>query len=561
MRVPSSNNAAEIVARQELITRLRWAALAVLVLTIAVIYPLSGFSIQMPIVLIVAAVLIYNLLSTLYVKALKRCAMADETGRRAGIALAVFGLCDLIALISGIYYTGGIGSPYLLLVVTYVVAVGIVFPAPAGYAVATLVNLLLIGIELLTDNGFARADLGIPSGDGLAVLLHSRQYGVLLVPELVIWLLFACASYLGLYGMDYVVRRLNRRQSEVSELLREREKTLARLAVLQQIGTEISSLADLNTVLDLIVRKARDLFSTDIALLALRESDDERITIKVTCGEGADTLKGITLRPGQGMGGLVMSTGQPIAVVDYPADPRLVERPPGATRQRQLKSGMAARLSAGERALGVLYVFNQETTVFDASDLDLLSALANQAAIAIQNADLFTDLRKAALTDSLTGLYNWRYLREMLQAELARATRYGGRLSLIMADCDSLKDVNDRFGHQVGDQLLLQTGRVLKESVRESDTVIRYGGDEFVILLPETDIVEASEAAERMRLKVVVSDLVVDGRRIDITVSFGIVTFPDDAVDADDMLRKADNALYHAKSLGKNMVCRVEPAL
>lgn len=256
-----------------------------------------------------------------------------------------------------------------------------------------------------------------------------------------------------------------------------------------------------------------------------------------------------------------MATGEPVIVEDYATNPRLVARPLYAAREVQLKSGMAAPLSIGQRRKGVLYVLNRETTVFDASDAEMLLALANQATIAIENARLYAKLQEAALTDALTGLRNSRYLHERLYSEIVRAARYGGKLALLIADCDSPKEMNDRFGYPIGDRLVAELGRLIRNNMREGDVVTRYGGNEFVILLPKADVFAAQQAAERIRGKVAYTQLDVDGLQLIITISIGIVVYPDDATSAEDLLRKADSALSRAKSQGKNKVCTVEPAL
>jgi diguanylate cyclase (GGDEF)-like protein len=158
-----------------------------------------------------------------------------------------------------------------------------------------------------------------------------------------------------------------------------------------------------------------------------------------------------------------------------------------------------------------------------------------------------------AKIDWLTGVYNRRHFDGLAQQELARAERYQRPLSLLIIDSDHLKAVNDRLGHQVGDQLLRELAAVITQQCRGSDTVIRYGGDEFVVLLPETDAFGAAFLGERIRVSVEeYAQAVPDGQELRTTVSVGVASFPDHAADERQLLYRADSALYRSKELGRN---------
>jgi two-component system cell cycle response regulator len=163
---------------------------------------------------------------------------------------------------------------------------------------------------------------------------------------------------------------------------------------------------------------------------------------------------------------------------------------------------------------------------------------------------------KLAHTDGLTGLYNYRFFHQLLSVEMSRAQRFHRPLSLIMLDLDHFKAYNDVYGHPAGDHALRQLARLLRRSSRSYDLVARYGGDEFVIILPETGKGTAAEVAERIRifagdLRVRRDDVRPGGR---ITVSLGVASFPEDATETGDLIRKADRALYQAKARGRNRI-------
>ena len=166
------------------------------------------------------------------------------------------------------------------------------------------------------------------------------------------------------------------------------------------------------------------------------------------------------------------------------------------------------------------------------------------------------DTRRFAVTDVLTGLRNRRYFDGALEIEVRRSYRYGQRLTLLMLDLDDFKPVNDRHGHPFGDLVLRRTGELIRQAVRDSDVAARFGGEEFTVILPETDRLGAFALAERIRRFVEedFADRALAGRSVPMTLSGGIATFPDDGEEADALVARADKALYLAKTLGKNRI-------
>lgn len=209
-----------------------------------------------------------------------------------------------------------------------------------------------------------------------------------------------------------------------------------------------------------------------------------------------------------------------------------------------------------EKVLGVMLIgtFGRH----QAEEQPLIEYLANQIAITLDNALTHEKVERLSIADGLTGLYNRRFLSKRLEEEYSKAIRYNTPLSLLVMDVDFFKRVNDTFGHQVGDNALISVARVLQQSVRESDLVGRYGGEEFVVLLPHTGLDKALTVAEKIRLAV--SETPVEGmgeRRL--TISIGVAGFPDLKVaNMEELVRKADEALYRAKEGGRNQVIKAE---
>ena len=164
-------------------------------------------------------------------------------------------------------------------------------------------------------------------------------------------------------------------------------------------------------------------------------------------------------------------------------------------------------------------------------------------------------LQEMAIMDSLTGVFNRRHFFELAQQELARAQRYDHPISAIMLDLDHFKRINDQYGHLTGDQILRGTGFLINENIREIDIAGRYGGEEFCVILPDTDRQGAHNAAERIRHAAENSVIKAYDTSVKMTLSIGTSTFPDDGRKMDELIDKADWALYRAKKQGRNKVC------
>ncbi|GAP09802.1 protein containing diguanylate cyclase (GGDEF) domain [Bellilinea caldifistulae] len=207
------------------------------------------------------------------------------------------------------------------------------------------------------------------------------------------------------------------------------------------------------------------------------------------------------------------------------------------------------------QVIGYLSIYNANSSVYGGNEAELGQTFANQAAIAIENARLFQQVQQYAITDGLTGFYNRRYFYELAEIEMRRSQRYGGDLSLVMIDIDLFKNVNDRLGHTAGDQVLMRLSQCLRSQIRASDSIGRYGGEEFVILLPETNVQNALEVAERLRRSAEECTTFVGHTAIQVTISLGVAQMDEDCLNVDDLFHRADRALYLAKQNGRNRVC------
>ena len=218
-------------------------------------------------------------------------------------------------------------------------------------------------------------------------------------------------------------------------------------------------------------------------------------------------------------------------------------------------------LVAKGQAIGLVELFSKSVVRWDEDRLALARTMANEAAMALENARLYEDARKLADRDPLTGFYNHRFLHERLGEEVVRSQRGRRPLSVLMLDLDDFKLVNDTFGHLFGDRVLTWTGEVIRATLRASDIPARYGGDEFAIILPETDAEEARIAAERILGAFRDNAFVSETRGpVPIGASIGAATFPFDGRTATELIAAADQALYRVKRAGGNDAAGAVPS-
>jgi diguanylate cyclase (GGDEF)-like protein len=215
---------------------------------------------------------------------------------------------------------------------------------------------------------------------------------------------------------------------------------------------------------------------------------------------------------------------------------------------------LALKLGSDDEGIGRLMLYPPRGGSFDGESEQLAHWLAAQASIAIENERLHRTVKRQAITDELTQLSNRRRFTETLAVEVRRAERFGDPLSLVLADLDDFKQINDRYGHQTGDEVLRRFADVLRENVRDFDLPVRYGGEEFAVLLPETDLDGGEQLARRLQtalLRLRLPEIGAD--RPPVTASFGVASFPSSRT-AEQLLSAADGALYRAKAAGKNRV-------
>ena len=282
--------------------------------------------------------------------------------------------------------------------------------------------------------------------------------------------------------------------------------------------------------------------------------DEERqeLVFELALGGKGKEVSAFRVKMGEGIAGWVAQTGKATIVNDTSRDPRFARRFDEKTHF-VTRSILCAPLISRGRTIGVVQVINRRGGKFTSADLQLLLTLVEPCAIAIENAILFQRTEQLTITDDLTKLFNSRYLNLYLSREIKRCKRHGIPISVIFLDLDGFKSINDQFGHLAGSTTLTEVGQILTQCVRESDILARYGGDEFVAVLPETPASGAIVIGERIRKAIEEHVfLASQGLMARISASIGIASYPDHALTPEGLIQKADQAMYRVKERDKN---------
>jgi diguanylate cyclase (GGDEF)-like protein len=328
--------------------------------------------------------------------------------------------------------------------------------------------------------------------------------------------------------------------------------TTQRLAILTDVVRTANSILEPAKVIELVMEKIRQLIPSEAWSLLMVDEEKEELVFEAALGAKGPEITSYRLKMGEGVAGWVARAGKPAIVNDTTRDPRFTSRYDGWT-EFATRSILCAPFVSRGRTIGVLEIINKRNGKFTRSDLDLVLTLVEPCAIALENAILFQRTEQLTITDDLTKLFNSRYLNLYLSREIKRCKRHGIPLSIIFLDLDGFKGINDQYGHLAGSGTLTEVGAILADGVRESDILARYGGDEFVAVLPETPASGALVIAERLRRSIEENHFLKSmGLCARISASFGIASYPDHALTPEALIQKADQAMYRVKERDKN---------
>lgn len=343
-------------------------------------------------------------------------------------------------------------------------------------------------------------------------------------------------------------------QLEELEKTRKAEREQRELAeALRDTITAINSTLDYNEVLDLILVHLERVVPHKTANIALIEEPNNMHFVRARgyeeLAEGTSLLGQRFNRRALPIWERVLADPRPIYISDTHQDPEWVF----IKGFKWIRSYACAPIMVNGKVIGLLNLESDIPGFFSHEHARRLQTFADQAAVAIEKARLFDETKRLAATDGLTGLYNRRQLLKLGNSEFERVRRYKRELSAIMIDVDNFKRINDEFGHPTGDQVLQDLAHLLRDNLRISDVPGRYGGEEFLILMPETDLQGAMEVAERIRMQTESLSIGNQNSSVHITVSLGVAAAGNRET-LDDLIRKVDEALYAAKAAGRNCV-------
>jgi diguanylate cyclase (GGDEF)-like protein len=357
-----------------------------------------------------------------------------------------------------------------------------------------------------------------------------------------------------------------------------------RLSVLLKAGVHLTAERDLDRLLAKIVEETTVVLGADRSTLYLIDRKKQEMRAKIAQGVGAVEIR---FPVGTGIAGYVGRTGEVVNTQDAYQDPRFNPAFDGMTGYRTRSMLCVPMKDINGDIIGAIQVLNKKNGLFTAEDETLLMALASQAAAAVDNAELYRklselnasleekvrertaelvranerltalnrELEEVSITDGLTQAFNRQYFMDRLRQEVKRAHRYGTHVSLLMMDIDHFKLVNDTYGHQAGDAVLVGMTKLIKERLRETDLFCRYGGEEFALIAAAMDKADAMVLADRLRERVERAEFEYAGKLLKITLSIGVSGWsPGIREDFEELIRRADAALYRAKDEGRNRV-------
>lgn len=467
-----------------------------------------------------------------------------QTAFLEGIALNTGGL--ILSALAGqavIARLGGLWTPQHL---TWWTVGGLV----ALYAGYTLTNLLVMGVAVAL-----RGEALLP------YLLHYLRYAptieIFAIPlALGLTLLYSASGVWGFAPLggtfliaSALLRKLNRAQAELSRANEQLQNRSRELRTLNTIGREISSSLDPQVVFGRIAANLQRILDAPLLFLSLRQRGATEGYVEFLARGGQ--IQPRSDRPlGEGFTNWMFEARRPLLLSDVEADRDALPCAP-VILEPGVRALLATPLNVHHETIGVLSVQSPRPGAYNVDHLSVLATIAQQAAIAIDNARNY----QMATVDQLTHLYLRDFFMRKLSEEHARARRYGSAFAALMLDLDRFKTINDLQGHLTGDRFLRRVGDVILDSMRAADVPCRWGGEEFCVLLPETDSEGALAIAERLRARVAELEMRVGDLKIRTTLSVGIACYPqDDPGTLAGFLERADRALYAAKQAGRDRV-------
>lgn len=441
-------------------------------------------------------------------------------------------LIDVVLLTALTHYTGGVGSQFTLFYLLSV-ALGAYIMSPAG---------------TLMFCGFITGCYVFGNYDTLGAYnpLH------LTIRVVFFWFYAAIINYVSEYirrsesRLLKLFNTLNRRTSEL-------EKIHAQLEMVYENSRVLGGILDYDQIPNEILKIGEKVLDYPALGIMLTNQNRELVYHGRLIGSQANTLLKPVDQTKCELAYRVFQGAESVRVID------LTTRADYDPLLKQAQSVMLVPMVTHGRVTGLLVAESPRKGAFEERDEEFLSVLARSAAMAIENASLHRQMEELTIIDELTGVRNFRFFSEKIEEEKKRAVRYNQPLSLIMLDIDWFKKFNDNYGHEVGNQVLVHLVEVIQLYIRDVDILCRYGGEEFIVILPLTSEREALVIANRIRVEVELAlfNGNADLPDLKVTVSVGVSSFPENGLNEKELINAVDQAMYRAKGSGKNRVCTV----
>lgn len=336
----------------------------------------------------------------------------------------------------------------------------------------------------------------------------------------------------------------DRRQFEVIE-----SRQMDHLRVFHDVARALTSSLELEEILSAIMNKMAQFFGPERWSMLMVDEKTNQLFYAIAVGENSESLRGLRVPMGEGVAGWVAATGNPLVVPDVKLDPHWAAFS-AKHPDLNIQSIACVPVRSGDKTLGVIQLLNSKLDLLSEYSISFLRILCDYAAIAIQNARSMTLIQELTITDDCTGLFNARHLYTMLEDEVAKRKEF----SLLFVDLDRFKSVNDTHGHLIGSRLLAEVGDLMRRSLGPGNSAFRYGGDEFVALLPGMGKTIATNATLKLHDDLR-SNRFLEGAGLSLGLSgsFGLATFPEDGNTIQNILRAADVMMYEAKTTRDNV--------
>jgi diguanylate cyclase (GGDEF)-like protein len=457
---------------------------------------------------------------SVYIYHLWRSARSGEFSRQSWLIVMDMSVVYLLIYLS----SGARGPVYLLAVLVFFLH----WPFAAATAKVACLAALTFGYTLIAENP-------------LSIDFLFRVGGLLV------------AAIASLYSGQWLseAAELKRRDKEQRARL---ERQYGHLKLLIQIGRSLSANTDMERLFETMYKAVSRVMPTDVFFVALYDEREQMVELKYLY-ENGKRYPSQVLALNEGPTSQAIITGQPVVwhekSTSIPGVTRIGAVEPEAPVTQSL---VVVPMKLEDRVVGAVSAQSYSAHAFTQEYVQLLETVASQAAVVLSNVRLFEKTRELSLTDSMTGLANARRFYQELEQILQEADRSGRKVSLLMIDSDSLKYINDRFGHPTGDLHLITLAGIIRSHIRSHDLAARYAGDEFLVVLPNCHRDAACQIAERIRKAVIEHYREQEPQSLSVTVSIGVAMYPDDATTPEQLFRVADQAMYQSKQQGRNRV-------